>query len=430
MDNYKINNSSDINNISNTSNILINNSDNNINETNILINVKNLNKIYNKPRFSLTEGLFAYTKNKPKPKFALKDITFKINKGESIGIIGENGSGKSTLLKILSGVTSQTSGKVNVTGKISSLLELGCGFNPEYTGISNIYLNGEINGLKKSEIKEKLSFIKDFANIGDFIYNPVKTYSDGMFLRLAFACAVATEPDILIIDEAMAVGDFSFRQKCFNQISHMKKSGTTLILVSHDIDTIRCFCDRTIWLSNGEIKMDADTFSVSAAYMEYITGKSKNILTFNNDQKANTLNRFGSAPGSISEVSVAQLQTTGEEYDITVKINIPKLKSYDDTAVSVSVKNGFGLDLIVFSTADNNIDFTSFGKYKISFKYKCCLCPGRYSVSVSLEDRSSTPITYYDYIHNATEIEVTSPKTYFGTFHSDCDIEIKENLYE
>lgn len=377
------------------------------------ITVKNLTKYYSKPLCESIRGLFSSDKDN---RAALNNISFGAYKGESIGIIGKNGSGKSTLLKILSGVTSHTSGTFLINGRISSLLELGCGFNPEYTGISNIYLNGTLFGLTKKEIKNLVPKICEFADIGEYINKPIKTYSDGMFLRLAFACAVTVKPDILIIDEALAVGDFAFRQKCFNKISELKQNGVTVLLVSHDIDTIRRFCDRCIWLSDGNLIMDGDTESVTAEYMEGVTGFAENILP-NQASIITCTNRFGSAVGAIEAITVPPIIKTGESYRTAITLTIPKNIDLETAAVSVSVKNQFGLDLTVDSTADEQIKLCS-GKQTITIESACLLCRGEYSLSVSLENRGTTPITYYDYIENAARFKVISHDEYFGVFHN------------
>ena len=375
----------------------------------MMISANNLTKSYNnKPLHNNAEGLFA-----------IRNISFEISKGECVGIIGTNGSGKSTLLKVLCGITSQTYGDFSVKGRISALLELGTGFNPEYNGISNIYLNGAIQGLSKKEIKNIIPKICEFSELGDFINKPVKTYSDGMFLRLAFSCAIALKPDILIIDEALAVGDFRFRQKCFAKIEELHKSGVTILMVSHDIDIIRRFCNRIIWIEKGILQADGDTRSVSAAYMESITGCPENetLISANN--------HFGSAVGSIKYVNIPGLLCTGEKCKIVCSFDIPNGIDINNVALSASIKNVFGLDVTVLSTFDNNINFSRFGNYNISFDFICSLCPGRYSLSISLEDRASVPIKYYDYFDCAAVFEVTSDKNYFGVFHTDCQINLE-----
>lgn len=379
----------------------------------MIISVKNLSKSY-KPLKNIFRGFLSI----PKTEYALKDISFEIKKGESVGIIGRNGSGKSTLLKILSGITSQTEGTINTNGKISALLELGTGFNPEYSGISNIYLYGTLNGLSKKETKALIPEIIAFSELREHIKNPVKTYSDGMFLRLAFSCAIAIKPDILIIDEALAVGDFRFRQKCFNKIEELKKEGVTLLLVSHDIDTVRRFCTRCIWLSNGILKADSDVRTVSEMYMESLSGPAD----FGTPQSIG--GAFGSMLGSIKSVTMPSLIKTGENIKILCEINIEEGIDLENVALSVSFKNQFGLDITVLSTADYELTFKSTGRQKVTFTFKCMLCPDHYSISVSLEDRKIKPIRYYEYINNVAETDVVGHKEYFGTFHTDADVEI------
>ena len=238
----------------------------------IVIEVANLSKVYklyDKPSNRLKESLSITKKIYHKQHYALKDINFNVNKGETIGIIGSNGSGKSTLLKIITGVLNPTQGEVNVVGRISALLELGAGFNPEYTGIENVYLNGTMLGFSKEEIDSKINDIIDFADIGYFINQPVKTYSSGMFVRLAFAVAINVQPDILIVDEALSVGDIRFQQKCYRKIEEFKKD-KTVIMVSHDIGSITKFCDKVIWIEQGELQAIGDPITISKHYQAYL----------------------------------------------------------------------------------------------------------------------------------------------------------------
>lgn len=365
-----------------------------------------------------------------KDALSLNKVTFDAYSGECIGIIGKNGSGKSTLLKILSGVTAQTSGSISIKGRISSLLELGCGFNPEYTGISNIYLNGSILGFTKKETKKLIPRIIDFADIGDHINKPVKTYSDGMFLRLAFACAISVKPDILIIDEALAVGDFAFRQKCFNKIVELKKGGVTILMVSHDIDVIRRFCDRCLWLSDGRLLTDGKTEPVTAAYMESVTGCADILLPkIENKNDIKCTNRFGSAIGTIESVKISSVLETNENFSVKVCMKIPTGIDLSSLALSISIKNQFGQDLVVYSTADTN-QRMNYGKNLIELKTDCLLSGGEYSLSVSLENRSSAPITYYDYIENAAQFKVICRHEYFGIFHNESNFIISGDNIE
>ena len=209
-------------------------------------------KLYNKPSDRLRENFSIMHKNYHRDHDALQGISLDVYKGECVGIIGTNGSGKSTLLKIVTGVVAPTSGTLEIKGKISALLELGAGFNQEYTGIENIYLNGTMVGFTKEEMDGKLQSIIDFADIGEFINQPVKTYSSGMFARLAFAVAINVDPDILIVDEALSVGDIFFQSKCYQKFMDLKEAGKTILFVSHDLGSIIKYCDRSLLIHHGK----------------------------------------------------------------------------------------------------------------------------------------------------------------------------------
>lgn len=211
--------------------------------------------------------------------WALKDISFQVKKGEMVGLIGRNGSGKSTLLKILTGVLDKTMGKVAIRGKISSILELGTGFHPEYSGRQNIYMGGLCLGMSRQEIDEKLEWIIDFSELQQFIDQPIRTYSTGMKARLAFSTAISTDPDILFIDEALSVGDAKFQRKCFDKIKQLKAEGKTIILVSHDLNTVTYFCDKAILLGEGQIVKEGEPREVTAAYLELLYCSKKNPPT-------------------------------------------------------------------------------------------------------------------------------------------------------
>lgn len=217
--------------------------------------VDKMYKLYDNPMDRLKESLGLTKKQRYKEHFALKDVNFNVKKGETVGIIGTNGSGKSTILKIITGVLNPTQGQIVVDGRISALLELGAGFNMEYNGIENVYLNGTMIGFTREEIDAKLQDILDFADIGDFVYQPVKTYSSGMFVRLAFAVAINIDPEILIVDEALSVGDVFFQMKCYKKFEEFKKMGKTILFVSHDLGSIAKYCDRVVLLNKG-VKLD------------------------------------------------------------------------------------------------------------------------------------------------------------------------------
>ena len=218
-----------------------------------------------------------FSKKKADEFVALSDVSFEIARGEIVGIIGNNGAGKSTMLKILSGVAFQNGGTVDVKGRISSLIELGAGFNPELTGISNIYFNGSIMGMSKSEVDKVKDKIIDFAELGDFINQPVKNYSSGMYARLAFAVAINIDPDILIVDEILSVGDVGFQQKCMAKFDEFKKQGRTIIYVSHGLSTIQTYCERAIWLEKGKVRDIGPAFDIVEDYYRSMMDKGEEV---------------------------------------------------------------------------------------------------------------------------------------------------------
>ena len=227
-------------------------------------------KMYDDPKDRFKEALGIGGKQYFRNFYALKNISFEVGKGEIVGIIGRNGSGKSTILKILTGVLAPTEGSVSIEGKVSALLELGAGFNMEYTGMKNIYLNATMMHISKDEIEKKIPDILKFADIGDYIYQPVKTYSSGMFVRLAFAVAINVDPDVLIVDEALAVGDTRFQLKCMNKFMEFVEAGKTILFVSHDVNSIKRFCHRAIWLNQGTLVMDGNTDEVTDRYLDFL----------------------------------------------------------------------------------------------------------------------------------------------------------------
>ena len=225
--------------------------------------VSKMYKLYDKPSDRLKESLGLSRKKRYTEHYALNHVSFEVNKGETVGIIGTNGSGKSTMLKIITGVLNPTGGAVDLDGRVSALLELGAGFNSEYTGLENIYLNGTMIGFKREEIDAKLDDILKFADIGDFVHQPVKTYSSGMFVRLAFAVAINIDPEILIVDEALSVGDVFFQAKCYKKFEEFKEQGKTILFVSHDLGSISKYCDRVILLNKGEKILEGSGINVT-----------------------------------------------------------------------------------------------------------------------------------------------------------------------
>ena len=230
-------------------------------------------KLYDKPSDRMKEALGLSRKKRHKEHYALQGVDMTVYQGETVGIIGTNGSGKSTILKIITGVLNPTKGNLTVNGRISALLELGAGFNMEYNGIENIYLNGTMMGFSKKEIDEKLQDILDFADIGDYVYQPCKTYSSGMFVRLAFAVAINIEPEILIVDEALSVGDVFFQAKCYHKFDEFKKMGKTILFVSHDLSSIAKYCDRVVLLNKGHKLGEGTPKDMIDAYKQVLVGQ-------------------------------------------------------------------------------------------------------------------------------------------------------------
>ncbi len=235
----------------------------------VAIEVSNMNKdfiIYGDKANTLKEKIIRLNKTKKEVRHILKNINLKINKGESVALIGVNGSGKSTLLKLMTKIIYPTSGKIKVDGKLTSLLELGAGFHQDFSGRENIYFNASIFGLSKNEIEKRIDKIIEFSELEEFIDQPVRTYSSGMYMRLAFSVAINVDADILLIDEILAVGDQHFQDKCMNKMLELKKEGKTMVFVSHSENAVRFLCDRAVWLSDGCVKMDDETDKVLKEY--------------------------------------------------------------------------------------------------------------------------------------------------------------------
>jgi len=273
----------------------------------IVLSVNNISKcfeVYSKPRHRLQQMLFGRWKTYYREFWALRDINFEVRRGECVGVIGRNGAGKSTLLQIVTGTLQPTTGTVERKGRIAALLELGSGFNPEFTGRENVYMNAAILGLTKKETDAKYREIVDFADIGDFVDQPVKTYSSGMMVRLAFAVQVMVDPDILIVDEALAVGDAAFQSRCLARMELLKQKGTTLFLVTHDTRIVQRFCSRAIWLNAGNIAFDGEVETATCKYLNFIfgnQGSGDNSSTDDPTDEANRPSKYGDEkPTSIS----------------------------------------------------------------------------------------------------------------------------------
>ncbi|WP_042195368.1 ABC transporter ATP-binding protein [Paenibacillus camerounensis] len=412
-----------------------------------IISLNNLSKtykLYNAPIDRLKESLNPFGKKYSHQFYALKNVTIDIYKGETIGIVGKNGSGKSTLLKIITGVLLQSSGDMEIkSDKISSILELGAGFNMEYTGIENIYLNGTLLGYKKSEIDARMDAILRFADIGDFVHQPVKMYSSGMFARLAFAVAVNVEPEILIVDEALAVGDIKFQTKCFNKFRELRDKGVTILFVSHDVYSIRQFCDRAVWINEGDLKMIGDTVEVTSRYVEFMNTMENHADdesdNFNIDQESgmvtspefeissfsNVVSRWGSDQGAIVYAAIlsrmghpSDLITLGEEMSVKVIFKIPYNADINHFSCAFSIKSIQGMDLVVSTTRDGESVFFNEamkGKYvEVTFVFQNWLNSADYILNVALENREEQVPAYIDYIEGAAYFKSINDRKQFG----------------
>lgn len=240
-------------------------------KSNIVIDVENVSKqfnVYFDKANTLKERIIFWKRNNHEVRKVLNDVNVQIKNGESVALIGVNGSGKSTLLKLMTKIIYPNEGKITVNGKLTSMLELGAGFHPDFSGIENIYFNASIFGLSKKEIDNRLEQIIEFSELKDYMDNPVRTYSSGMYMRLAFSIAINVDADILLIDEILSVGDRHFQEKCYKKMEELKKEGKTIVLVTHDLSAAQKLCDRTIWLSNGKIRLDGKSDEVLEQYIK------------------------------------------------------------------------------------------------------------------------------------------------------------------
>lgn len=419
-------------------------------------------KMYNSPMDKLKEALSPSGRVRHTDFYAISDMSFSVKPGEIMGIMGRNGSGKSTLLKMITGIYEPTDGKITVSGKISSLLELGTGFNMEYTGIENIFFYGTLMGFSRIQMEAKLQEIIDFAEIGDYIYQPVKTYSSGMFARLAFSCAINVEPDILIVDEILSVGDMRFQAKCFNKFKDFKKKGVTILYVGHDVGMMRSFCDTAMWINKGKLVDIGDPTFISAKYTEFMY---KDVITDFTDYKmvstsepeteikenetveeqiveeiapmephkedmkiANSLfpdsiAHWGTCTGMVLSVFIldkdgkkSNLFDAGDPIKVIINFDVDEKINTECFSVAFSIKNTEGTDLIVKTTYDEEIEIHPGKNQIISFEINPRLRNGDYYLVVALEDRTNTAISYYEYIEGAVFFKMYSAKKIFGVF--------------
>lgn len=382
---------------------------------NVDIEAKGLSKMYKlyaNPRDRFKETFSLSKKKYYKEFYALRDVNFQIFKGETVGIVGRNGSGKSTLLKMLTGVLNPTDGEMNVNGKVSALLELGAGFNMEFTGMENIFLNGTIMNIPRSEMEKKLDDILAFAEIGEHINQPVKTYSSGMFVRLAFAVAINVDPDILIVDEALAVGDTRFQLKCMDKFVEFMDKGKTVLFVSHDINSIKRFCKRTLWINNGSLIMDGETDEVTDNYLDFLKSelsieeyldRKNNPIEIPKEQEENNTQANKSEIAQFSSIKMydedgKEIQDIVHGTNVTIKIEYDVIdENVKEPVIGLAIRTIDNKYICGLNTLLDNVKVNwKKGKNQCELVYeKFNLTGGNYYFDVAIFDKTATvPIDY------------------------------------
>lgn len=421
-------------------------------------NVCKIYKLYDKPMDRLKEALGLTRNIKHREHFALNNVNFQVKQGECVGIIGTNGSGKSTILKIITGVLNPTSGAVTVNGRISALLELGAGFNQEYSGMENIYLNGTMNGFSNAEIDAKLQDILDFADIGDYVHQPVKTYSSGMFVRLAFSVAINIEPEILIVDEALSVGDVFFQAKCYHKFEEFKKMGKTIMIVSHDLSSIAKYCDRVILLNQGvklgegsPKEMIDDFKRVLVGQYELPEQKSEQSLLNDaevqeavhtkaavqkraregNAENTKTL-EYGTREAEIEEIYIVDdrgVRTNailkGMEFGIYMKVRFHQ--DLPAPIFAFSIKTAKGTEITGTNTMFEKafLESVSAGSEKlVSFTQKMSLQGGEYLISFGVTGYNGNEFQVYHRLYDALDITVISDKNTVGYYDMNSKVAV------
>lgn len=445
-------------------------------------------KLYNRNRDRLIESLGLSRKQRSTQHYALRDVSLDIYKGETVGIIGTNGSGKSTILKIITGVLHESAGVVEVNGRISALLELGAGFNMEYNGIENIYLNGTMIGFSEKEIDDKLQDILDFADIGEYVYQPVKTYSSGMFVRLAFAVAINIDPEILIVDEALSVGDVFFQAKCYRKFEEFKKKGKTILFVSHDLSAISKYCDRAILLNQGVKLGEGSPKEMIDIYKQVLVGQyevpkmteavpdltadsdirdalerrdraqrdagkkqeaeetqagSPNADAQNADvRKANrqaaginpeTL-EYGTKAAEITAYYITDqngVQTTailkGDPFTMHMRVKVHQ--DLPAPIFALSIKNIKGVEITGTNTMFEKtfLESVRAGEEKeITFTQRMLLQGGEYLISLGVTGYEKDTFTVYHRLYDVLNITVVSDKDTVGYFDMESKVEVKD----
>ena len=404
-----------------------------------LTDVRKVYKLYKKPKDRLFDA-FGLLRGKRKPGIneALKGVNLEIKKGETVGIIGTNGSGKSTVLKIITGVLFQTSGDVEINGRISALLELGAGFNMEYTGVENVYLNATMMGFSDEEIEKKLPEILEFADIGDYVYQPVKTYSSGMFVRLAFAVAINIDPEILIVDEALSVGDVFFQAKCYAKFEEFKRKGKTIVFVSHDLSSISKYCDRVYLLNKGNLLGEGSPKEMIDLYKRVLVGLYDGDTTpTTNELENTTLNpdtlEYGTRQALITDAYITDeggRRTStiikGTKFTLHMKVNFED--HIPGPIFAFTVKDVRGTEI----TGTNSMyekAYTGCGEkgdiMEVTFTQVMSLQGGNYLLSLGCTGFSGADFEVYHRLYDCLDITVVSDKDTVGYYDMFSEVEVK-----
>lgn len=403
-------------------------------------------RIYNRPADRLKESLTRGRWKTHREFWALKDVSFEAEAGTITGIVGPNGSGKSTLLQIVTGTLEPTHGTVWTDGRIAALLELGAGFDAEFTGIENIFMNGALIGLSKKETERLLPDIASFAEIGDFIYQPVKTYSSGMYVRLAFATAIATVPQILIIDEALSVGDAVFQDRCVRRIKELQQNGTTILFVSHDLGAIRALCSRVILLNGGRIEADgAPTYVLDcyqkiimaseAAYVEESAHAQEQKITVA-DESAIPAHTYRHGDGSAEILAVELFDDSGSAVKVietgeTVhcRARVVAHADLDNPVFGFFIRNRHGIHLYGTNTKVQGMSFERVGRgeiLEVTFSFKAWLAPDSYSISIAVHSFAAIS---FDWLDGALFFRVVSQIPIEGVANLNASIEVRPQVY-
>lgn len=411
--------------------------------------VSKMYKMYDKPMDRLKESLGLTRRKCYKEHYALNHISFQVYKGETVGIIGTNGAGKSTILKIITGVLGSSAGQVQVNGRISALLELGAGFNSEYTGIENVYLNGTMIGFSREEIDAKLSDILDFADIGDFVYQPVKTYSSGMFVRLAFAVAINIEPEILIVDEALSVGDVFFQAKCYRKFEEFKQMGKTILFVSHDLNAISKYCDRVILLNKGRQESEGDPKEMVDLYKQLIvnqtattdgsraerTGREEipdhwyGIFDMNPNVQEYGDKKAVMTAFQILDEKGLHTNTIEKGKEFTLQVRVRYLEDVDDPIYAFSLKNLRGTEISGTNTMYEKIAIQPRKKGQVdivSYRQKMDMQGGEYLISFGCTGYEGGEFVVHHRLYDVGSIVVVSSKNTTGFYDMNSEITIEE----